>query len=63
VGGGDAGTAEASGDPAARVVAVLEQRLQAAVRRELAQISLEELRFDLLSTRAGLEEGGGVLLG
>jgi hypothetical protein len=33
------------------------------VRRELAQISLEELRFDLLSTRAGLEEGGGVLLG
>jgi Rrf2 family protein len=65
-GGGEPHNAPAAAtvsEPAARVVVVLEQRLQAAVRRELAQISLEELRFDLVSTRAGGSEAGGVMLG
>jgi Rrf2 family protein len=57
------GDAPADGDPAVRVVAVLEQRLRRAVRLELGRISLEDLRFDLLSTRAGQSEGGGVMLG
>lgn len=46
-----------------RVTAALERRLQRALVRELAHISLEDLLYDLHSARALLSEDGGLLLG
>ena len=51
-------------DPSAagQVAAALERRLQRALDRELGLISLEDLLFDLRSTRASLDEEGGLML-
>lgn len=51
-------------DPATEHVAhLLQQRLSRAIQRELEQLTLEELLFDLHSARASLVEGGGLMLG
>lgn len=59
--GPDAGT-EAS-DPEAQVLLALERRLQRALERELAALSLEELLYDLRSWRETLSNEGGLMLG
>jgi len=52
------------GEPATRqVTELLERRLQQALERELGQLTLEELLFDLHSARAGQQAGGGLILG
>jgi Rrf2 family iron-sulfur cluster assembly transcriptional regulator len=51
------------GAAADQVTAALERRLQRALVRELAHISLEDLLYDLHSARALLREDGGLLLG
>ncbi len=54
----------AGGDAATRqVTALLESRLQRALERELAQLTLEELLFDLRSARAAQGSHGGLILG
>jgi Rrf2 family protein len=50
-------------DAADRVTQALQQRLDQALQRELARLTLEELLFDLHSNRAALSEEGGLLLG
>lgn len=45
------------------VATLLHQRLERAIERELELLTLEELLFDLHSARAGLVEGGGLMLG
>ena len=52
------------GEPATRqVTELLETRLQRALERELAQLTLEELLFDLRSARAAQGADGGLILG
>ncbi len=52
------------GEPATRqVTELLESRLQRALERELAQLTLEELLFDLRSARAAQGTDGGLILG
>ena len=52
------------GEPATRqVTELLETRLQRALERELAQLTLEELLFDLRSARAAQHSDGGLILG
>lgn len=51
---------EGAGDVVTRA---LQRRLEAALQRELARITLEELLYDLHSSRAALSEEGGLLLG
>jgi len=46
-----------------RVAEALQRRLRRALERELAQLTLEELLFDLRSTRASLSEEGGLMMG
>jgi Rrf2 family protein len=46
-----------------RVVMALERRLRQALQRELAELTLEELVFDLRSWQECLREGGGLMLG
>jgi Rrf2 family protein len=46
-----------------QVLMALQRRLHHALTRELAHLTLEELLFDLRSTRAALREEGGLLLG
>lgn len=57
----DAGPA--GGDPEAQVLLALERRLQRALERELAALSLEELLYDLRSWRETLSNAGGLMLG
>lgn len=45
------------------VALLLQQRLSGAVDRELNQLTLEELLFDLRSARASLSPEGGLILG
>jgi len=60
----EAPLAAAGPDPATeRVAALLRQRLSRAIERELEQLTLAELLFDLRSARAGLSEEGGLMLG
>ena len=47
---------------AERVTEALERRLQKALERELDRITIEDLLFDLRSSQAGLEDGGGLML-
>ncbi|MFM8525766.1 MAG: Rrf2 family transcriptional regulator [Cyanobacteriota bacterium] len=49
-------------DAAEHVAAALERRLQRALERELAAITLEDLLFDLRSSQASLEDEGGLML-
>ena len=57
-------TAQAvAGGASDRVAALMEQRLRAALERELARCTLAELLYDLQSVRAELSEEGGLLLG
>ena len=46
-----------------RVLLALQRRLQRALERELAELSLEELIFDLRSWQETLGNGGGLMLG
>jgi Rrf2 family protein len=46
-----------------RVLAGMARRLQGALERELAQLTLEELLFDLSSWQESLGNAGGVMLG
>jgi Rrf2 family iron-sulfur cluster assembly transcriptional regulator len=63
-GGAPGLTAPGPADPATeRVAALLRQRLARAIERELEQLTLAELLFDLRSARAGLSEDGGLMLG
>jgi Rrf2 family protein len=58
------GTAQAvSGGASDRVAALMEQRLRAALERELARCTLAELLYDLRSVSAELSDEGGLLLG
>jgi DNA-binding IscR family transcriptional regulator len=50
-------------DASDRVTSALRNRLRRAVERELTQLTLEELLYDLRSTRAAISEEGGLLLG
>ena len=50
-------------DPEAQVLLALERRLQRALERELAALSLEELLYDLRSWRETLSNEGGLMLG
>jgi len=54
---------ELVGGAADRVAALLEQRLRAALERELARCTLAELLYDLRSVSAELSDEGGLLLG
>ena len=54
---------ELEGGAADRVAALLEQRLRAALERELARCTLAELLYDLRSVSAELSDEGGLLLG
>ena len=58
-----AGVAEDPSEAEARVLLSMGRRLQAALERELASLSLEELLFDLSSWRESLSNDGGVMLG
>ena len=69
------GQATARGQPAAplepdgeavpeeRVLAALERRLKRALERELRDLNLEELHYDLRSWQESLSNDGGLLLG
>ena len=46
-----------------RVISGMARRLQAALDRELASLTLEELLFDLSSWQESLGNAGGVMLG
>jgi Rrf2 family transcriptional regulator, iron-sulfur cluster assembly transcription factor len=46
-----------------QVALALERRLQLALERELARLSLEELLYDLRSTQECLRQEGGLMLG
>ena len=46
-----------------QVLEAMARRLQAALERELAQLTLEELLFDLRSWQETLSNEGGVMLG
>ena len=50
-------------EPGDLVTLALQRRLQRAIQRELGHLTLEELLFDLRSTRAAQSEEGGLLLG
>jgi len=59
-----AGTTQAvAGGASERVAALMEQRLRAALERELARCTLAELLYDLRSVSAELSDEGGLLLG
>ena len=59
-----AGPAQAvAGGASDRVAALIEQRLRAALERELARCTLAELLYDLRSVSAELSDEGGLLLG
>ncbi|MBD2550032.1 Rrf2 family transcriptional regulator [Microcystis elabens FACHB-917] len=49
--------------PSDRVTRVLNRRLLKALERELDQLTLEDLLYDLRSARAAFSEAGGLLLG
>ena len=53
----------ATNDAEQRVISGMARRLQAALDRELASLTLEELLFDLSSWQESLGNAGGVMLG
>ncbi len=57
------GDGEGDARPSDRVTRVLNRRLVKALERELDQLTLEDLLFDLRSARAAFSESGGLLLG
>ena len=65
--GGDGGESQAADTSATaaeqQVLRGMARRLQAALERELAQLTLEELLFDLSSWQESLGNAGGVMLG
>ena len=58
-----AGTTGSATAAEQRVLRGMARRLQAALDRELAQLTLEELLFDLSSWQESLGNAGGVMLG
>jgi Rrf2 family protein len=52
-----------AGEPGDQVTRALQRRLREALEREMARLTLEELLYDLRSSRAALSEEGGLLLG
>jgi Rrf2 family protein len=61
--GGDDTAIRLGIDASDRVTGALRHRLRRAWERELDQLTLEELLYDLRSTRAAISEEGGLLLG
>jgi Rrf2 family protein len=59
----DRGDRDDPPDPGAEVTGALQRRLRQALDRELDRLTLEELLYDLHSSRAALSEEGGLLLG
>jgi Rrf2 family protein len=57
------GWGEERGAAGDRVVSALQRRLQRALQRELAALSLEDLLFDLRSWQESLREDGGLMVG
>ena len=57
------GDAQEDPRPSDRVTRVLNRRLLQALERELDQLTLDDLLFDLRSARAAFSESGGLLLG
>ena len=55
--------AEPQASAADQVTAALERRLERARQKALAELSLEDLLFDLRSAEASRDEQGGLLLG
>lgn len=55
--------ADPSGGAEQRVLRGMARRLQAALERELAILTLEELQFDLSSWQESISNAGGVMLG
>ena len=58
-----AGTTGSATAAEQRVLRGMARRLQAALERELAGLTLEELLFDLSSWQESLGNAGGVMLG
>ena len=58
-----AGSGSETPDAELRVLQSMGRRLQGALDRELALLTLEELLFDLRSWQESLENEGGVMLG
>ena len=58
-----AGTSTITTSAEQRVLRGMARRLQAALERELASLTLEELLFDLSSWQESLGNAGGVMLG
>lgn len=58
-----AGASQAAEPAGAQVAVALERRLQLALERELARLSLEDLLYDLRSTQESLSQEGGLMLG
>lgn len=67
VGGSPAASDRCGGDeapsPADQVTAALQRRLERARQKALAELSLEDLLFDLRSAEARTDDGSGLLLG
>ena len=49
--------------PSDQVTAALEKRLERSISQVLAQLTLEDLLFDLRSAAASLDDDGGLMLG
>jgi Rrf2 family transcriptional regulator, iron-sulfur cluster assembly transcription factor len=58
-----AGTEATAPSPADQVTGALQRRLERARQQALAELSLEELLFDLRSAEASADGGAGLLLG
>jgi len=56
-------TSEAASSPADQVTYALQLRLERVRQKALAELSLEDLLFDLRSAVAGSDSEGGVMLG
>lgn len=56
-------TSAAAQQAGEQVALALERRLQLALERELARLSLEEMLYDLRSTQECLRQEGGLMLG
>ncbi len=60
---GDLGDLDSSSSPADQVTQALQRRLERARQQALAELSLEDLLFDLRSAEAGADSDAGLLLG
>jgi Rrf2 family protein len=54
---------DSDNQPSDQVTAALEKRLERSISQVLAQLTLEDLLFDLRSAAASLDDDGGLMLG